>query len=64
MSTRLLSRREAAEFLGVKAQTLATWHVTGRYNLPVVKVGRAARYRQEDLEKWVASRTVGGRAET
>jgi len=55
---RLLTRREAAELLGVTHQTLAVWHVTGRYNLPVVKVGRSARYRLSDLERWLASRTI------
>jgi len=56
---KLLSRKEAAECLGVKPQTLAAWHVTGRYGLPVVKVGRAVRYRLADLERWIASRTIG-----
>ncbi|MCJ7544219.1 MAG: helix-turn-helix domain-containing protein [Phycisphaerae bacterium] len=60
---KLLSRREAAEYLGLKPQTLATWRVTGRYNLPVVKVGRSVRYRVADLEKWIAARTVGDAAE-
>ena len=55
----MLTRQEAAEYLGVKPQTLATWHVTGRYRLPVVKVGRSARYRLQDLERWLQSRTVG-----
>jgi len=59
---KLLSRREAAEYLGVKPQTLAAWHVTGRYNLPVVKVGRSVRYRLADLEAWLAARTVGAAA--
>ena len=44
-SKKLLSRREAAELLGVKPQTLAAWHITGRYGLPLVKVGRSVRYR-------------------
>jgi len=60
--TKLLTRREAAEFLGVKPQTLATWHITGKYNLPVVKVGRSVRYRLADLERWLESRTVGAAA--
>lgn len=42
----LLSRKEAAEFLGVKEITLAVWKSTKRYDLPVVKVGRLVRYRQ------------------
>lgn len=61
--TKLLSRREAAELLGVKPQTLATWHITGRYNLPCVKVGRSARYRLADLENWISARTVGAAAD-
>lgn len=61
---KLLTRREAAEYLGVRPETLAVWYCTGRYRLPVVKVGRAVRYRLGDLEAWLASRTVvpaGGR---
>jgi excisionase family DNA binding protein len=56
---KLLTRTEAAEYLGVKPQTLAVWQVTGRYNLPVVKVGRSVRYRVADLEAWLAARTIG-----
>ena len=56
----LLTRAQAAEYLGVKEQTLAVWSTTGRYNLPVVKVGRLVRYRLRDLEAFLASRTVGG----
>lgn len=55
---RLLSRKEAAEFLGVKIITLAIWESTKRYNLPVVKVGRLVRYRFGDLLDFVERRTV------
>ena len=54
---RLLTRREAAELLGVAEQTLAVWHCLGRYDLPVVKVGRSVRYRLSDLMTWLESRT-------
>lgn len=53
----LLTRRQAADYLGVKEQTLASWHSSGRYSLPVVKVGRSARYRIADLETFCAQRT-------
>jgi len=49
---------QAAEFLGVKEQTLATWRCTGRYNLPFIRVGRNGRYRLADLERWIAERTA------
>ena len=55
---RLLSRKEAAEFLGVKEMTLAIWHSTKRYNIPAVKVGRLVRYRFGDLLDFVERRTV------
>ena len=58
LSKKLLTRREAAEYLGVCPETLAVWHCTGRYRLPVVKVGRAVRYRLEDLDAWLSSRTM------
>lgn len=38
----LLTRREAAAYLGLTEQTLAIWKCTGRYSLPVIKVGRSA----------------------
>ena len=53
----LLTREQAAAYLGVKPQTLAVWHCTGRYGLPVVKVGRLVRYRQQDLDAFLARRT-------
>jgi hypothetical protein len=56
-SSDLLSRREAAEYLGVSEQTLAIWRCSGRYQLPVIKVGRLAKYRRRDLESFLASRT-------
>ena len=54
----ILSRNEAAEFLGVKPQTLACWQSTKRYSLPVIKVGRLAKYRLSDLEEFLDRQTV------
>ena len=53
----LLSRQQAADFLGIKKTTLASWHCSGKYDLPCVKVGRAARYRLEDLQAFAEQRT-------
>jgi excisionase family DNA binding protein len=55
----LLTRDQAADFLGVKPQTLAVWLTSRRYNLPVIKVGRLCRYRLRDLEAFLERRTVG-----
>lgn len=55
---RLLSRKEAADFLGVKEVTLAIWKCTQRNDLPVVKVGRLAKYRYGDLLEFVERQTI------
>ncbi|MBX3152724.1 helix-turn-helix domain-containing protein [Candidatus Obscuribacterales bacterium] len=52
----LMSRKEAALYLGVSERTLAIWKCTGRYKLPVVKIGRLAKYRRADLDAFIASR--------
>lgn len=54
----LLTRKEAADFLGVKEITLAIWKSTKRHSLPVVKVGRLAKYRYGDLLEFVERQTV------
>lgn len=56
----LLSRNEAAAFLGLHPGTLCVWASTGRHALPFIKVGRRAMYRREDLDKWLNARVVHG----
>ena len=56
----LLTRNQAAEYLGVTPQTLAVWASTRRYNLPVIKMGRLAKYKLSDLDAFINSRSVGG----
>ncbi|URF05062.1 helix-turn-helix domain-containing protein [Cupriavidus campinensis] len=49
----LLTRQEAAAYIGVQPNTLATWACTQRYDLPYVKVGRNVRYRKQDLDAFI-----------
>jgi excisionase family DNA binding protein len=56
----LLTREQAAQYLGLKPQTLSVWACTKRYGLPYLKVGSLARYRRSDLDAWLQSRTVNG----
>jgi excisionase family DNA binding protein len=53
----LLTDAEAAAYIGVSPGTLTVWRCTGRYNLPYIKVGRLVRYRQSDIDAWLAKRT-------
>ena len=62
-SSRLLTRDEAADFLGLKPQTLAVWHSLGKDVPRMVKMGRSVRYRISDLEQWIEGRTVRTTAE-
>lgn len=55
---KLLTRREAAELLRVKPQTLASWAVTGRYELPYIKIGGKVLYELASLEAFAAARTI------
>lgn len=54
----LLTRKEAAEYLGVTVRTLSVWACVKRYNLPYVKIGRLAKYRRADLDAFITQRTV------
>lgn len=46
----LLTRKEAAEYLGVKVETLSNWALNGRHQLPYVKLGHRIRYYKSDLD--------------
>ncbi|PRZ00782.1 excisionase family DNA binding protein [Jezberella montanilacus] len=56
--TPLLSRREAAVYLGLSVRTLAIWASTGRYALEVVKIGRLSKYRKSALDKFINDRAT------
>jgi excisionase family DNA binding protein len=55
---KLLSRRELAELLGVPAQSVASWASQGIGPTYVI-VGRHARYRVSDVERWLESKVRG-----
>jgi predicted site-specific integrase-resolvase len=57
--SKLLTRKEAADLLGLKPQTLAKWAMTGK-NLPVVKLGnRTTRYLYADVISFISLSTNG-----
>ena len=60
LKTNLLSRNAAAAYLGLRPQTLAVWASTGRYDLPMVKIGRYAKYRTVDLDRFIENNVHGG----
>ncbi len=53
-----LTRREAAQYLGLAEQTLAVWAMSGKH-LPFVRMGtRTVRYKLADLKAFVERQTV------
>jgi excisionase family DNA binding protein len=53
----LLTARELAEALGVSAETVLRW--TRRGELPAVRLpGGAVRFREHELEAWLAERAT------
>ena len=53
LQKKLMTRREAANYLGIKEQTLALWAHANRYDLPYYKIGRHAKYKREDLDRFI-----------
>ncbi|EJF7932530.1 helix-turn-helix domain-containing protein [Escherichia coli] len=50
-----MTRKEAAEHLGVSVQTLANWVHTGKVKIPFHKLGRKVLYMRSDLDTYLAS---------
>ncbi len=57
---RLLDTAEIAEQLGMSISTIRKWVHFGF--IPHVKLGRAVRFREKDVEAWIEKRTEKGRA--
>lgn len=49
----VLTTKEAAQYLGLKEQTLCSWRCHGLQELPYVKSGRLVRYRKKDLNEYI-----------
>src|ERR1035441_879200 len=50
--------REAAAYLGMAHDTLMIWRSTKKTNVPYYKIGGSVRYKQADLDEFLASRKV------
>ena len=54
----LLTRKEAAAYLGVCENTLAIWASKKRHALKYIKVGRLAKYRKAHLDEFIERQTI------
>jgi len=53
-TAKYLTTNQAAEILGLKRTTLEAWRCRGG-GPRFIKMGRAVRYRQRDLDVWIES---------
>jgi len=58
----LLTTQEAAKFLKLSPRTLEKLRITGG-GPAFIALGRARRYRLEDLQRWVSERVARSTAE-
>lgn len=58
MNDQMLGRKEAAEFLGVKENTLAIWKLTNRQIIPTYKIGKFIKYKASDLQKFLDGKLI------
>ena len=60
----LLTSREVAALLSVSVRSLERWRTSGLSGLKFVRINRRSiRYRQQDLDAYVAARVVGSTSE-
>ena len=59
----LLTQRQASEMLALSERTIERLRVSGLGPKFIRCGGRSIRYRQADLEAWIASRVVGSTSE-
>lgn len=58
MDIKLLTPKQVSEMLSVDYETLNVWRATKRYKLPYVKVGSLVRYKLQDVQDFIESRTL------
>ena len=56
----LMTAREAAEYLGVKYNTLAAWRCTKQRIIPYIKIGSKVKYRRSDLDQFMSDNLIVG----
>jgi len=53
----LMTRQQAADYMGVTPQALSQMNVRGE-GPRFVRIGRSVRYRRPDIAEWIESRVV------
>lgn len=54
----IMSRKEAAAYLGVAESTMANWVTSRKFHIPYFRVGRKVKYFRRDLDAFIESGRV------
>jgi len=57
---KLLTEKEVSQYLGVSLAALRKWRTQEQRGPVFLKLGNLVRYRQEDVDQWLATRPQGG----
>ena len=57
---KLISRKEAAAYLGISPGTLSNWNSSGSRKITYIKIGRRVKYRTDDLDAFIEAGVVDG----
>lgn len=55
---KLLTSKEAADFIVYEENTLASWRCNKTHELPYIKIGHRIRYRKQDLIDWLNKKLI------
>ena len=58
----MMTREQAAKYLGVSVSFLAADAVTRRHGVPFYKIGSRVVYSQVKVDAWLAARAIAGNA--
>ena len=55
-ATNLMDVQQAADYLGLSVGTIYQWR--SQHKIPYIKVGRKLKFKKDQLDQWLADRTV------
>lgn len=55
-ATNLMGVQQAADYLGLSVGTIYQWR--SQHKIPYIKVGRKLKFKKDQLDQWLADRTV------
>lgn len=58
VQSKLLTNDQAAEYLGIRPDTLPVWRCRNSPSIPFIKIGKLVKYRPADLDEFIEAHRV------